>query len=68
MRSTVPGLVQRTTWPFTVGQNRFCESKNTKVRQARMDEKYAPSSHIPLLLLLRLLQWMDATVRSVLLC
>jgi hypothetical protein len=68
MRSAAPGLVQRTTWPLTVGQNRLYESKNTKVRQARMDEKCAPSSHTPSLLLLRLLQWMDATVRSILLC
>ncbi len=59
MRSAAPGLVQRTTWPLTVGRNRLGESKNTKARQARMDEKCASSSHTPSLLLLRLLQWMD---------
>jgi hypothetical protein len=72
MRSAAPGLVQRTTWPLTISRNWLCESKNTKARQARMDEKCAPSSHTPSLppslLLLRLLQWMDATVRSVLFC
>ncbi len=59
-RDTAPRLVQRTTWPLTVGRNRLYESKNTKERQARMDEKFAPSSHTPSLLLLRLFQWMDA--------
>jgi hypothetical protein len=34
MRSTMPGLVQKTTWPLMVGRNRLCESKNTKARQA----------------------------------
>jgi hypothetical protein len=68
MRSVAPRLVQRTTWPLTVGRNRLCESKNTKACQARMDEKCAPSSHTPLLLLLRLLQWMDVIVHSILLC
>jgi hypothetical protein len=67
MRSAAPGLVQRTTWPFTVGRNKFRESKNMKARQVKMDEKCAPSSHTPSLLLLRLLQWMDVTMRSVLL-
>jgi hypothetical protein len=56
MRSAAPGLVQRTMWPLTVGQNRLCESKNTKACQAKMDEKCAPSSHTPSLLLLQLLQ------------
>ncbi len=49
MRRAAPGLVQRTTWPLTVGRNRLCESQNTKARQARMDEKCAPSSHTPFL-------------------